>query len=379
MSCAINDSGISSPSQKSSCPEIQKMSLNSNSPQKIYETDAYLAPFAPDFQRREKKLQEKYEILNKSEILYSYKIYGLHEVSDNNFVCTEFLPGVKAVHLTGDFNDWNPTSHNFSKIANQADTWELKFTSKNLKTGSHLKLTILTENNMLIYRLCPWATFVTQPKSQDDNLYSWTWVNPNSPGNSYRFEHDHIWPNQHHKSLKIYEAHVGICTEKKGISSYSDFTEFILPKVKELGYNCIQLMAIMEHAYYGSFGYQVTNFYAISSRFGEMKALKKLIDTAHSLNISVLLDVVHSHASKNVLDGLNNLNGLENSNPVYFHKPPLGDHHQWGSKCFNYDDHETLRFLLSNLIFWVEEYKFDGFRFDGVTSMMYRLDQICRL
>jgi 1,4-alpha-glucan branching enzyme len=142
----------------------------------------------------------------------------------------------------------------------------------------------------------------------------------------------------------------------------------MLPRIKHLGYNVIQLMAIMEHAYYASFGYQINSFFAASSRYGLPEDLKELIDTAHGLGIVVLLDVVHSHASNNVLDGLNEFDGTDH---LYFHEGAKGRHELWDSRLFNYANHEVLRFLLSNLRFWMDEYHFDGFRFDGVTSMIY--------
>lgn len=188
-----------------------------------------------------------------------------------------------------------------------------------------------------------------------------------NPPNSYK------WLNQHplkipKERLKIYEAHIGICTAEYKVSSYAEFTKLLLPRIVSLGYNCIQLMAIMEHAYYASFGYQVTNFFAPSSRYGTPEELKELVDVAHGLGLLVLLDVVHSHASQNTLDGLNMFNGSEG---MYFLEGPAGYHPGWNSRLFNYGKHEVLQFLLSNLTYWLEEFHFDGFRFDGVTSMLY--------
>lgn len=166
----------------------------------------------------------------------------------------------------------------------------------------------------------------------------------------------------------MYEAHVGISSPELRVTTYKEFTKTMLPRIKELDYNVIQLMAVMEHAYYASFGYQVNNFFAASSRYGPPEDLKELIDTAHGLGLVVLLDVVHSHASKNVLDGLNEFDGTDHQ---YFHEGGRGRHDQWDSRLFNYGHHEVMRFLLSNLRFWMDEYQFDGFRFDGVTSMLY--------
>lgn len=170
------------------------------------------------------------------------------------------------------------------------------------------------------------------------------------------------------KSLRVYECHVGIATSELNVGSYENFADNILPRIVKQGYNAIQLMAILEHAYYASFGYQVTNFYAASSRYGTPTGLKYLVDKAHSLGLFVLLDIVHSHASKNVMDGLNQFDGSE---ACYFHEGPRGTHSLWDSRLFNYSETEVLRFLLSNLRWYLDEYQFDGFRFDGVTSMLY--------
>lgn len=188
-----------------------------------------------------------------------------------------------------------------------------------------------------------------------------------NPPASERYQFKHPRPKKP-TSVRVYEAHVGISTPEQRVATYKEFTKDMLPRIKGLGYNVIQLMAVMEHAYYASFGYQINNFFAASSRYGTPEELKELIDTAHSMGLTVLLDVVHSHASKNVLDGLNNFDGTDHQ---YFHGGGKGVHDQWDSRLFNYGHHEVLRFLLSNLRFWMDEYHFDGFRFDGVTSMLY--------
>jgi len=168
--------------------------------------------------------------------------------------------------------------------------------------------------------------------------------------------------------VRVYEAHVGMSSIEPKINSYIEFADDVLPRIAKLGYNCVQLMAIQEHAYYASFGYHVTNFFAVSSRSGTPDELKYLVDKAHAYGINVLMDIVHSHASSNSLDGINMFDG---SNGQYFHDGPQGYHWMWDSRCFNYGNWEVIRYLLSNLLYWMEEFKFDGFRFDGVTSMMY--------
>lgn len=190
-----------------------------------------------------------------------------------------------------------------------------------------------------------------------------------------RFHFKNRRPNRP-QNLKIYECHVGIATSELGVGSYNNFRENILPRIARQGYNAIQLMAIMEHAYYASFGYQVTSFYAASSRYGTPDDLKRLVDEAHRLNLFVLLDVVHSHASKNVEDGLNQFDG---TNSCFFHDGPRGEHSLWDSRLFNYTEYEVLRFLLSNLRWWHDEYNFDGelfFRSDSIFKYFEKVRQL---
>ena len=186
-------------------------------------------------------------------------------------------------------------------------------------------------------------------------------------------ENSFNWEDDKFKSISdttlfIYECHIGMAQEKEGLGSYTEFTEKILPRIKKAGYNAIQLMAIQEHPYYGSFGYHVSNFFAPSSRFGTPEELKTLIKTAHQIGIAVILDIVHSHTVKNTLEGINEFDG---SDSQYFHSGSRGEHPQWDSKIFDYGKTEVLRFLLSNLKYWMNEFHFDGFRFDGVGSMLY--------
>ncbi len=196
----------------------------------------------------------------------------------------------------------------------------------------------------------------------DSNLYDGVFWNPENP---YEFKNSQP---KVPSSLKIYEAHVGMSSIEPKVASYRYFADNVLPRIKATGYTAVQLMAVMEHAYYGSFGYHVTNFFAISSRYGNPDDLKYLIDKAHELGLYVLLDLIHSHASSNVLDGINNFDGTDY---LYFHSGEKGYHKIWDSRLFNYKNWETLRLLLSNLNWYLNEYKFDGFRFDGITSMLY--------
>lgn len=296
----------------------------------------------------------------------SYKKFGIHVASDNSIRCYEWAPGAKALYLRGDFNDWQMETHPFEK--KDFGKWELVIAPKAngepaIEHLSKIKLVVKTVSGELVDRLSPWASYVVQPSKSSGNLtYDHVLWNPRE---SYQFKSSK--PDRP-KGLKIYESHVGIASPEYKVASYKEFADNVIPRIKRQGYNAIQMMAIMEHAYYASFGYQVTSFFAASSRFGTPDELKYMIDAAHKEGIYVLLDVVHSHASKNVLDGLNQFDGTDS---CFFHDGPRGFHELWDSRLFNYSNWEVLRFLLSNLAWYLGEYQFDGFRFDGVTSMLY--------
>lgn len=250
---------------------------------------------------------------------------------------------------------------------NHYGVWELHLPAKDgvpaIAHNTKLKISMVIPGGERIERIPAWITRVTQDLSVSPVYEAVLW----NPPQSERYVFKNPRP-PYPKSARIYEAHVGISSPDLKVATYKEFTKNMLPRIKWLGYNVIQLMAIMEHAYYASFGYQVNSFFAASSRYGTPDDLKELIDTAHGMGITILLDVVHSHASKNTLDGLNMFDG---SDHLYFHEGAKGRHELWDSRLFNYGHHEVLRFLLSNLRFWMEEYQFDGFRFDGVTSMLY--------
>jgi 1,4-alpha-glucan branching enzyme len=273
----------------------------------------------------------------------------------------EWAPEARELRLTGDFNNWDRGSHPMTR--DQYGVWSIFLPDKEyadrLKHGSLLKVHVIS-NHGARDRIPAYIRRVVQdPKTHEFTAQYW---NPPKP---YKFKNA---PPKHPAGLRIYEAHVGMAQEEGKVGSYDEFTEKVLPRVKYLGYNAIQLMAVMEHPYYGSFGYHVSNFFAVSSRFGTPEDLKRLLDTAHGMGIAVLLDVVHSHSVKNINEGLNQFDGTDHH---YFHAGGRGRHDAWDSLLFDYAKYEVQRFLLSNLRYWLEEYRFDGFRFDGVTSMMY--------
>lgn len=332
--------------------------------EKILEIDPFLKPYISDIRlRNQNYLTTKKRLLKKGQKLSSFAnghhYFGFHK-QKNGWIYREWAPNAKTIALIGDFNQWNRTSHLLKNIGD--GVWEIQLTDEDqLVHGSKVRIEITTENDKF-ERIPTYCKRVVQKKETVD-FDGQVW-DPSQP-----FE----WTDQEFKRpqdepVLIYESHVGMAGIKEGISTFQEYIATVLPRVKELGYNTIQLMAIAEHPYYGSFGYQVSNFFAVSSKFGTPEDLKLLIDIAHSLGISVLLDIVHSHSATNVVEGLAQFDGTETQ---YFHAGDRGTHPEWGSKLFNYGKTEVIHFLLSNVKYWLEEYHFDGFRFDAVTSMLY--------
>ncbi|AMD20629.1 HDL115Wp [Eremothecium sinecaudum] len=348
--------------------------------------DPWLTPYARTLSSRrnlaDKWLQEIKESTKDKNLTLAefareaYASYGLHANKvTREITYREWAPNAKRAFLVGDFNSWDETKNELiERDAYGVFSGVIPPTATNdyaIPHDSRVKVVFELEDGSRIYRLPAWITRATQPDketaAQWGPSYEARFWNPE---NVYKFKHKRPSFNPDQESLKIYEAHVGISTPEEKVGSYKEFTANILPRIKELGYNAVQLMAIMEHAYYASFGYQVTNFFAASSRFGNPEELKELIDTAHGMGIMVFLDVVHSHASKNVTDGINMFDGSDHQ---YFHSltSGRGEHPLWDSRLFNYGSFEVKRFLLANLAFYIDFYGFDGFRFDGVTSMLY--------
>ncbi|KSU25010.1 1,4-alpha-glucan branching enzyme GlgB [Lactococcus lactis] len=326
-------------------------------PLNILDYDPYLEPFQEDlslrlfeFARTKKRLLGTDGSL--VDFANGYKYFGFQQES-KHWTFREWAPNAKRAWLVGDFNNWE---NNFELKQAYGGTWEISIPGM-LPVGSKVKVKLLLPSGETVYRVPSYIMFaVPNERHELDGVI----VQPK-----------YDWKNkapQLKEAPLIYEAHIGISTEEYKINSYKEFTRDVLPRIKKAGYNTIQLMAIMEHPLYASFGYQVSNFFAISSRFGQPEDLMELIDQAHGMGLRVLLDVVHSHAVKNIEDGLNYFDGTENQ---YFHEGERGNHPAWKTKLFNYGKDEVIHFLLSNLKFWLDTYHFDGFRFDGVTSMLY--------
>ncbi len=329
----------------------------------ILKTDPYLTPYKSALEHRIKAYEHKLAELSDNsgaliDFANGYEYFGIHK-TDNGWVYREWAPGADSMYFTGDFADWDCYAYPMKRIEN--GVFEIYLDSADaLHIGQKIQA-IVIKNGELMRRVPSYATRVVQ----DARTYDWCAEVDDILCDGFEWTDGGFTPA---KTPFIYECHIGMAQEDGRVGSFNEFTENILPRIKKLGYNTIQIMAIMEHPYYGSFGYQVSNFFAVSSRYGHAGELKRLINTAHKMGITVLLDVVHSHAVKNGGEGLNYFDGTHYQ---YFHEGARGYHTAWDTKLFNYDKNEVLHFLLSNLKYWMEIFHFDGFRFDGVTSMLY--------
>ena len=332
---------------------------------KIMSIDPFLKPYYNDINLRMNRHAEtrKRLLAGKGDLASfanGYMYYGFSRTEDG-WVYREWAPGADAIHLIGDFNNWNRKSHPLKRL--EGGVWEIRLKGADaLKHKQRVKIQV-TRDGKSFDRIPAYIHRTVQnPETRLFDGQIW------APPHPFKWT-DGGYGKRKVAPLYIYESHVGMAQDKEGVGTYREFADFNLQYIHDLGYNTVQLMAIQEHSYYASFGYQVTNFFAASSWYGEPEDLKYLIDKAHSLNMYVLLDVVHSHASDNTSDGLNQLDGTDNQ---YFIGGQRGWHPAWGTRLFDYSKDEVLHFLLSNLKYWLEEYHFDGFRFDGVTSMIYQ-------
>lgn len=332
---------------------------------KIFNYDPYLENYKDDIKLRIEKYQQKRsDVLGKNKSLLSianfHQFYGFHKTK-TGWIYREWAPAADEVLLTGDFNNWSNSSNKLKKIDEYS--WEISIKGiSSIPHNSRLKV-IIRKNGIDYYRIPMFINKVNQESYEDGRLDFYGLMN--NPKRHYKFKNEFIIKKNF--TPYIYESHIGIAQEKEAIGTYKEFIN-ILPRIKELGYNTIQIMAIASHAYYGSFGYHVTNFFSASHWFGDVEDLKLLIDEAHKLGIAVIMDIVHSHASKNVFEGVNL---YDTTDYQLFHSGDRGNHPLWDSKLFDYGKHDVIKFLLSNLKYYLEEYNFDGFRFDGVTSMIY--------
>ncbi len=334
----------------------------------IVAQDAWLKPVESVINRRHQNFLDAYHGIcgyhgNLKNYASCHLYLGFHyDEEKQGWFFREWLPRAEEVYLIGDFNGWELCRNPLQKKEN--GIWEIFLPSAEWKTlthNSHVKLYVKGANgwhqNIPAYITATWQN----PETKDFSGLFW---NPEKPfdwgGDTFNLSQI--------KDMLIYECHIGMAQEKAAVGTFNEFSETIIPRVKELGYTALQIMGLAEHPYYGSFGYHVSNFFAPSSRFGTPEDLKKLVKTAHENGLAVIMDIVHSHFVSNLLEGLNMLDGEDG---LYSHWGERGDHPHWKSKLFDYGKEEVRRFLLSNIRYWMEEFHIDGFRFDGVTSMLY--------
>ena len=332
----------------------------------IIKNDPWLAPHEAAIQGRYDYYQQRLAQFTDegrrplADFATGHLYYGLHHMAEG-WVFREWAPHATSIALVGDFNDWQERPEWTLHRLNDHGDWELQVPHAYMCHAQHYKMLVRWDGGCG-ERIPAYATRVVQDASTA--LFCAQVWEPEQP---YRFRHRHFHP--HTSPLLIYECHIGMAQEEERVGTYREFREQVLPRVVKAGYNCLQIMAVQEHPYYGSFGYHVSNFFAASSRFGTPEELKELIDAAHGEGVAVIMDLVQSHAVRNEAEGL----GLLAGDPCqYFCEGNRRVHSAWDSLCFDYQKDDVVHFLLSNCRYWMEEYHFDGFRFDGVTSMIYR-------
>ena len=331
---------------------------------KIVQDDSWLEPFNGAIQgRHEHALQKIHELTQGKQTLAEFAsghlYFGLHREA-KQWVFREWAPNATRMFLVGDFNQWQEQSEYELQRIGENGNWEIKLPLEAMAHGDLFKLHVYW-NGGQGERIPSYAHRVVQDE-QTKIFSAQVWA----PEQTYQFKHTNFKPNR--SPLLIYECHIGMSQDAEKVGTYNEFRENVLPRVIADGYNCLQIMAVQEHPYYGSFGYHVSNFFAASSRCGTPEDLKALIDEAHQHGIAVIMDLVQSHAVKNEVEGLGNFAGDPHQ---YFYAGDRREHPAWDSLCFDYGKNEIIHFLLSNCKYWLEEYRFDGFRFDGVTSMLY--------
>jgi 1,4-alpha-glucan branching enzyme len=331
----------------------------------ILDSDALLRPHAHVLRHRRMYARDSLLRLtggkiSLAEFASGHEYFGLH-LRGREWVLREWAPNATAIYLVGDMTDWQvQKAFAFEPIAGSDGDWELRLPDRKMHHGQHFHLRIYWPGGEGT-RIPAYARRAVQDVGT--RIFSaQVW----HPEKSYQWRGQPVGASG--EPPLIYEAHVGMALEAGRVGTYREFADRIVPRIQQAGYNTIQLMAIPEHPYYASFGYHVANFFAASSRFGTPEELKGLIDTAHEAGIAVIMDIVHSHAVSNEAEGLSRFDGTLYQ---YFHEGERGTHPAWGSRCFDYTNPRVLHFLLSNCRFWLDEYRVDGFRFDGITSMLY--------
>lgn len=330
----------------------------------LLESDLYLKPYEKDLRRRFDRIAKTEKMLTGNKISLAdfasgHEYFGLHFYR-NEWIFREWAPNADAIYLIGDMTNWQEKKRFALERINSEGVWEIRLPADAMGHEDLYRLRIHWSGGQGD-RIPAYSRRVVQ--DSDTLIFNaQVWRSPEP----YIWKCTDFQPSK--DAVLVYEAHVGMAQENEKISSFREFTLKTLPRIVAAGYDTLQLMAIQEHPYYGSFGYQVSNFFAASSRFGPPETLKELVDTAHASGLRVIMDLIHSHGVSNEVEGLSRFDGTRYQ---YFHDGPRGIHEAWDSRCFDYGKYQVLHFLLSNCRFWLDEYHIDGFRFDGVTSMLY--------
>lgn len=336
----------------------------------LVKSDPWLEPYTDEILNRMDRFRKALDEIKKAsgnlgKFASAYEYFGLtYDSKAKGWWYREWAPAAESLAVVGDFNGWDRESHKLKH--NKDGIWEIFIAEEKkgekFQDGTKFKVHVKSAAGAMD-RIPAYATYVVQdPQTYDFSACVYR------PAKKFKWTDQGFSPASAARCPLIYECHVGMAQEKEGVGTYKEFADNVLPRIKDLGYNAIQMMAIQEHPYYGSFGYHVSNFFAPSSRFGTPDDLRYLVNKAHQMGIAVIMDIVHSHAVKNIAEGLNMFDGTQTQ---YFHEGGRGFHEQWDSMLFNYGKWEVKQFLLSNVKYWIEEFHFDGYRFDGITSMLY--------
>ncbi|MFZ1862702.1 MAG: alpha amylase C-terminal domain-containing protein [Polyangiales bacterium] len=331
---------------------------------RLTERDPFLTPFAPALERRLRHAQAvEHQLTQKdldlTDFASGHEYFGLH-FRDGRWVLREWAPNAVSVYLKGPFSGWRPSPEYALSRSGGEGVWEIQLPENKLSHGDAYRLEVHWPGGSGD-RFPAWVRRVVRDETTGSfNAQVWR------PSTPYQWRNER--PSRPDGPLLIYEAHIGMAQEELKVGTYDEFRRHVLPRILDAGYQAVQIMALAEHPYYASFGYQVSSYFACSSRFGTPEELKALVDEAHGMGLLVFMDLVHSHAARNEVEGIARQDGTDS---LYFHEGPRGEHPAWNSRCFDYGKPQVMHFLLSNCRFWMDEYRMDGFRFDGVTSMLY--------